>query len=51
MVNGTGKKCTRKVGDPPDVHAHYLLPSNIPPILFVLFTASVDKTTCSKSTQ
>ena len=23
--------CTRKVGDPTEVHTHYLLPSNLPP--------------------
>ena len=52
MVNSTGNKCTRKVGDPLEVHAHYLLPSNIPPIhTFVLLTAALNKTACSKSTQ
>ena len=48
MVNSTGKKCARKVGDPAEVHVHYLLPPKIP---FVLLTAAVDKNTCSKSTQ
>ena len=29
IVYSTGaKKCTRKVGDPAEVHTHYLLPSN-----------------------
>ena len=51
MVNGSGKKVQQKLGDPAEVHAHYLLPSNIPPMhTFVLLTAAVDKSTCSKST-
>ena len=44
-----GKKvnemCTRKVGDPAEVHTHFLLHSNSPPIntTFVLSAAAVDK--------
>ena len=42
-----GKKCTRKVGDPAEVHVHYLIPSNIMPIDTF---CSVDQNTHSKST-
>ena len=36
--SGCPKVCARKVGDPPEVHTHYVLPSNL-----VLPTAAVDK--------